>query len=161
MCYHASRNYTAADLEEYYHLNIEPEVTAEFRSFYHENGFDHHLAPVVYRQGDKNELGLFSWGLIPWFNKTQESALMIRNQTMNCISEEMYDKPSFRDALKGGQRCLLPMTGFFEWRWEDSKGKNKTPHYIFLKDQRIFSVAGIYSTWDDQANNKKVHSYSV
>jgi tRNA U34 5-carboxymethylaminomethyl modifying GTPase MnmE/TrmE len=32
-------------------------------------------------------------------------------------------------------------------------GKEKTPHYIFLKNQKIFSVAGIWSSWKDKSND--------
>ncbi len=80
---------------------------------------------------------------------------------MNCISEEMFDKPSYRDSLKDGKRCLIPFTGFYEWKWSDAKGKEKTPYFIFVKGQPIFSVAGIYSSWHDKANDKHILTFSV
>jgi len=54
-----------------------------------------------------------------------------------------------------------PFHGFFQWRWEDSKGKNKTPHYIFLKKQKIFSVAGLYSAWVDKVTGGERSAYTV
>ena len=86
---------------------------------------------------------------------------MIRNQTLNAISEEMYDKPSFRDSLKDNRRCLIPATGFFEWHWNDPKGKLKQPYFIHLPKQKIFSLAGIWSAWHDKENDKDVYTYSI
>jgi putative SOS response-associated peptidase YedK len=146
------------DLGSYYNLNIEDYLLNEWTRMYHENGFDHASSPILY---DVDTVGLYSWGLIPWFVKSMPDALMLRNKTLNCISEEMYDKPSFRDSLKAGHRCLIPMTGFFEWKWQDSKGKEKTPYCIHLKEQKIFSLAGIYATWKDQSTELEYHTYSV
>jgi putative SOS response-associated peptidase YedK len=159
MCYHGSKAYTASEVKERYRLpSVEVLEAAHWQVVYHENGFDHAATPVLI---SPELAGMYSWGLIPWYTKSTADANLIRNQTLNCISEEMFDKPSFRDSLKQGQRCLIPMTGFFEWKWQDSKGKDKTPYYIFLKGQKIFSVAGIYSTWQDTATGTTVYSYSV
>lgn len=139
-------------------LPLHPEISDQWNPYYHENGFDHNLSPAIVSE---ESVGLFSWGLIPWFTKSPEDAARIQNSTLNAISEEMFSKPSFRDALKDGKRCLIPFTGFFEWRWEDSAGKNKTPHYIFLKDQKIFSIAAIYSVWKNPTDGKMVYTYSL
>ncbi len=158
MCYHKSSNYTVNDLEHYYGVLVDEGWKTQWDKelHFHENGFDHKLSPVLTKDG----FGYFSWGLIPWFAK-HDQALLIRNQTLNCISEEMYDKPSFRDSLKDGKRCLIPMTGFYEWKWIDSKGKVKQPYYIHLINQKIFSAAGLYSIWNDKVNNTTIHSYTI
>lgn len=158
MCYHSSKAFTLNQLQDRYQLPSIDHLANQWQIHYHENGFDHIASPVIV---SPTAIGLFSWGLIPWFTKTVSDANIIRNQTLNCISEEMFDKPSYRDVLKQGKRCLIPMTGFFEWKWQDSKGKEKTPYYIYLKDQSIFSVAGIYSSWEDKTNGNTVFTYSV
>jgi putative SOS response-associated peptidase YedK len=53
------------------------------------------------------------------------------------------------------------MTGFYEWKWLDSKGKEKQPYYIYLKDQKLFSAAGLYSSWHDKASDKTVYTYTI
>lgn len=158
MCYHGSKTYQLDELEGYYKVVGDESNREEWVPYYHENGFDHAVTPVLTAPGT---LGYFTWGLIPWYTKTEADAMQIRVKTLNCISEEMFDKPSFRDSLKEGKRCLVPMSGFFEWRWEDLKGKEKSPHYIYVKEQPIFSVAGIYSSWKDKSRDLMVHSYSV
>jgi putative SOS response-associated peptidase YedK len=165
MCYHTSKDFkkedliTHYDLERYYGVLAEDEFNKQWGTgFYHENGFDFHASPVLI---DQSRLGLFTWGLIPAYTKSAEDAKMIRTKTLNCISEEMFDKPSFRDVVKAGQRCLIPMTGFFEWKWQDLKGKEKTPYYIYLKKQRIFSVAGLYAIWHDRTTNIDHYTFTV
>ncbi len=158
MCYHDSKTYTLDELEGYYQVRGQERIRELWVPYYHENGFDHQLAPVLTAP---DSMGLFSWGLIPWFTKTLDQAMMLRNQTLNCISEEMYDKPSFRDSLKDGKRCLIPVTGFFEWRWMDKAGKVKQPYYVYLRQQKIFSLAGIYSSWKNPLSGELTYTYSV
>jgi putative SOS response-associated peptidase YedK len=158
MCYHANKNYSETDLIEYYDLSNK-HAFDDWQPYYHENGFDHFNSPVILNDNGMT-YGAMSWGLIPKYAK-REQVPIIRNQTLNCISEEMYDKPSFRDSLKENKGCLIPMTGFYEWRWIDAKGREKIPHYIHLKEQKIFSVAGIWSSWIDQSNDSTIFSYTV
>lgn len=127
---------------------------------YHENGFDYLPTPIV-TAGEPTHFKLFRWGLVPFFMSDIEKAMTIRTQTLNCISEEMHEKPSFRDALKNGQRCLIPVTGFFEWRWLDEKGTVKIPYYITFRDQQIRSMAGLYSRWKDKTTGQYYYSYTV
>lgn len=130
-----------------------------FRRF-HENGFDYLPTPII-TAGAPEEFKLFRWGLIPFYMNDKKQAYDIRLNTLNCISEEMYDKPSFKDALKNSQRCLIPITGFFEWRWLDEKGKNKIPYYVSTKEQQISSLAGLYSRWKDKETGEYYYSYTV
>jgi putative SOS response-associated peptidase YedK len=157
MCYHGSKTYHLDELEGYYKVVGQESIREQWVPYYHENGFDHRLSPILTNDG----LGFFQWGLIPWFTKTLQDATQLRVKTLNCISEEMFDKPSYRDSLREGKRCLVPMTGFFEWKWEDLKGKEKTPYYIHLKDQKIYSAAGLYSTWKDKATDQTYHTYTI
>jgi putative SOS response-associated peptidase YedK len=127
---------------------------------FHENGFDYLPSPIV-TAGAPDEFKFMKWGLIPFYMSDKAKALALRASTLNCISEEMYDKPSFKDAAKNSQRCLIPVTGFYEWRWLDEKGKTKIPYYVSFKEQPIMSVAGLYSRWKDRSNDEYYYSYTV
>src|SRR5690349_14808664 len=149
MCFHKSSNFITQDIDDYYKslekyygplANEEWEKQWDETPHFHEAGFDFQNSPVLTKDG----FGYFTWGLIPWFTKSLDDALIKRVHTLNCISEEMFDKPSFRDAVKDGRRCLVPATGYFEPHWNDKKGKDKSAYYIHLKDQRIFSFAGLW-----------------
>ena len=127
---------------------------------YHENGFDFLASPVI-TTDDLNNFKLMRWGFIPFFMTNKEEAFTLRLKTLNCISEEMYEKRSFKDAAKNGQRCLIPVTGFYEWRWLDPEGKKKIPYYISTNDSPVSSLAGLYSRWKDKTSNKYYYSYTV
>lgn len=127
---------------------------------YHENGFDYLPTPIV-TAGEPDKFKMFRWGMIPFFMTDKEKAMTLRTQTLNCISEEMYEKPSFRNAIKNGQRCLIPVTGFYEWRWLDEQGTVKIPYYVTFRDQKIRSMAGLYSRWKDKETGEYYYSYTI
>ncbi len=127
---------------------------------YHENGFDYLPAPVI-TAGSPEDFKLFRWGLIPFYISDKEKAMTLRVNTLNCISEEMYDKPAFKDAAKNAQRCLIPFSGFYEWRWLDEKGKVKIPYFVSVKERPILSMAGLYSRWKDKTTDQYVYTYTV
>jgi putative SOS response-associated peptidase YedK len=129
-------------------------------SRFHENGFDYLPTPIL-TAGDPENFKMFRWGLIPFYMKDKAKAWILRTKTLNCISEEMFSKDSFRDAVKNEQRCLIPVTGFFEWRWFDPKGTVKIPYYVTFRDQRIRSMAGLYSRWKDPETGEYYYSYTV
>jgi putative SOS response-associated peptidase YedK len=127
---------------------------------YFENGFDYFPTHII-TAGGPDKLKMFNWGLIPFFQKDRDKAMQSRLTTLNCISEEMWEKPSFRDAIKNGQRCLIPVTGFFEWRWLDDAGTVKIPYYVTFRDQKLRSMAGLYSRWKDPATGEYYYSYTL
>lgn len=87
-----------------------------------------------------DELRLMRWGLIPSWAKD----LSIGAKLINARAETVSEKPSFRTALKS-RRCLVPATGFFEWKRE---GKSKIPFLIRMKEQNGFCFAGLWDRWN-------------
>lgn len=81
----------------------------------------------------------FKWGLIPSWAKDPK----IGNKMINARGETLAEKPSFRTAYKR-RRCLIPLTGFYEWKKE---GDQRIPMYIHLKDQELFALAGLWEEW--------------
>ncbi|MDU6593410.1 MAG: SOS response-associated peptidase, partial [Corynebacterium sp.] len=53
------------------------------------------------------------WALLPHWKKDLEGPPLF-----NARAETVASKPSFRHAFKG-QRCLIPMNGYYEWRQEE------------------------------------------
>ncbi len=58
---------------------------------------------------------------------------------INARSETLAEKPMFRQAL-AHRRCLVPASGWFEWRKEGS-GKQA---YRFSASRSLFSFAGLW-----------------
>ncbi len=101
-----------------------------------------HYAPVIYLNKEKERvLEMMKWGLVPFWAKDSK----IGNRMINARAETLDKKPPFRHLLKS-KRCLVPGSGFYEWKRE---GKSKFPHYITLKKRELFSFAGLYDIWRD------------
>ena len=62
---------------------------------------------------------------------------------INARAETLSEKSSFKELLKN-QRCLVPASGFFEWKKEGSK---KIPFYFHLPKILLFACAGLYDCW--------------
>ncbi|HTE32228.1 MAG TPA: SOS response-associated peptidase [Chryseolinea sp.] len=160
MCYHKSQVNAIDYLADYYSASYSDIMAELYTPHHHENGYDFLMSPVV-TAAKPDELLPYHWGFVPWWTKSLQDGIRLRTQTLNCISEEMFDKSSFKDAARQGQRCLIPCSGFFEWRWMDAKGKTKVPYYVSLQNQPLFSIGGLYSSWKDKASEQKMHTYTV
>jgi len=141
-------------VQERYNRLFKPGV--EFDPLYHTSGFSHQEILVVTNNPERH-IQVATWGLIPKWVKTNEDATKIRNQTINARSETVFEKPSFRSAILKG-RCLVPVTGFFEWR---TIGKNKYPYLISQKEEEIFSLAGIVEEWLNKDTGELIQSVSI
>lgn len=121
---------------------------------YHVNAFNFPKYPII---TTSDEVQVFNWGLIPFWIKTEEDADKIRRMTLNARTDTIFEKPSFRESIMK-KRCIVPSTGYFEWRHEGSK---KIPYFIYLKDEPIFSMAGIYDTWLDKETRTQHTTFSI
>lgn len=108
-------------------------------------------SPVVVR-AKENEFVMMQWGLVPHWVQGQKPAKPL----INVRAETLSEKPSFRNLL-ANHRCLVPATGFFEWKTE---GHRKTPFYVSLKGSQCFAFAGLYDEWHDPAG-KKTATYTI
>ena len=85
------------------------------------------------------------WGLVPMWAKD----LKIGNQAINARVETAATKPVFRSAWKM-RRCLIPASGFYEWREIVMPGKSKPakqPFYVSRKDGIPLTFAGLWERW--------------
>ena len=81
----------------------------------------------------------------------------IGNKLNNARSEGLADKPSFRQALRR-RRCILPVSGFYEWQpAAGADGKPaKQPWFISPQGQPCFAMAGLFEAWQAPAAAAKV-----
>lgn len=106
-------------------------------------------APVITidNNSDKKQLSLFNWGFSPSYTN---------KKIINARAETIDQKKTFEKPFKN-KRCIIPATSFFEWK---NKGKNKIKHEIYLKNEKIFSLAGIYDKFTDK-NGNKITCYTI
>lgn len=109
------------------------------------------VMPVIVK-GSQNKLQLMRWGLIPsWADDPRIGFKMI-----NARAESVSKLPSFRSSFKN-QRCLVPSSGFFEWKKD---ARNRVPYFITSKAKEIFAFAGLYNIWKDKSD-RITASYTI
>ena len=95
--------------------------------------------------------GMF--GLIPhWSQDTR-----IARHTFNARSETVAEKPSFRDAWRKGQHCIIPADAVFEPDWRS--GKAVATRISGAEDEPL-GIAGLWSSWKSP-KGEWVHSYTM
>lgn len=102
------------------------------------------LAPIVLPGDDGGRIAMRArWGLVPHWVKDPAT---FRATLLNARSETAHEKPSFRDAFKR-DRCVVPVSGFYEWRAPDEGGP-KQPFWIRRRDRRPLGLAGLHARND-------------
>jgi putative SOS response-associated peptidase YedK len=95
--------------------------------------------------------GMF--GLVPhWATDTK-----IARQTYNARSETVAEKPSFRDAWKRAQHCIIPADAIYEPDWRRGKA---IATRIERADGEPMGIAGLWSSWKSP-KGETVHSYTM
>lgn len=110
------------------------------------------IMPVVVANGEKNELKVMKWGLVPSWAKEER----IGYKMINARAEGIETKPSFRDAFKK-QRCIVPANGFYEWQTKETA---KIPQYIHFKKDNLFGFAGLWEHWQ-KPNGVEIETYTI
>jgi putative SOS response-associated peptidase YedK len=95
--------------------------------------------PVVIAACGEPEAAMMRWGLIPWW----AHGVALKASTINATVERMDSAPSYRDPWVRGQRCILPMAGFYEPHVNDDGSRD--PFFVHLVDREVFGIAGL---WD-------------
>ncbi len=95
-----------------------------------------------------------SFGLVPaWSRDTK-----IARHTYNARSETVAEKPSFRDAWRRAQHCIVPVDAFFEPDWRSGKA---VPTRIRAADGQPLGVAGLWSWWKNPVTGEPLHSFTL
>jgi len=80
---------------------------------------------------------------VKWGIKFSEESPLMFNSRIETIKEK-----KFWNSLFEKNRCIIPMTGFYEWKVQ---GTNKIKYRVYLPDQDIFFVPALYQ-FDKEMN---------
>jgi len=152
MCYTVEINIPRNELEKRFGAKLRDEKNYKPGFFF--TAFQLPELPVIAEEGI---IDIFTWGLIPFWVKSESQANNIRKKTFNAKAETLQDKPSFRKAFQHN-RCLVPAHGFFEWHTLNGK---KFPYYIRLKNDQPFTFAGLWDEWVNKETGEVFHTFSV
>ena len=103
------------------------------------------------------ELQVMQWGLIPRTAKPGDAQRYDReNLFKNARAETLFEKWPWRMPWQHN-RCIIPVTGFYEpHRLPNGKAQY---YYTTLKDQELFSIAGLWDEWTHPQTGEKVLSF--
>jgi len=110
---------------------------------------------IVEREG-KRELARMRWGLVPsWWSKPLKE---LKLATFNARAETVAKKPFFRSAFKR-TRCLIPVSGYYEWQ---DKPSGKQPYYFTARDgSPALTIAGLWDEWRDKGSGEVLKSCTM
>ena len=154
MCFTVNVNLVKDELESRYGAEFPDHDRYQPSYYYH--AFALPEIPVVC-SGSPEKIRLLKWGLIPSWVRNLDAANEIRYKTFNARAESVDSKPSFSRAFKS-KRCVIPVAGFFEWQ---HVGEKKFPWYIYLADNDIMSLAGIYDNWVETSTGEMFSTFSI
>jgi putative SOS response-associated peptidase YedK len=90
------------------------------------------------------------WGLNRNYNQQSRFIINIRKETLE-------EKNTFKHLLKN-KRCLIPTSGFYEWKKEASQ-KKSSPFYFSILGDHPIAFAGV---WDESTlENKQGAEFAI
>lgn len=134
MCGRYSLGKSKIDLEE----RFQAEMLTDFKPRY--NIAPTQLVPVITSDGPKG-FSFFYWGITPDFGQNKPVA----QKLINAKAETVHEKISFKTSFQS-RRCIVPADGFFEWKKLGKK--TKIPYRFTLRDESLFSFAGIWEEYE-------------
>jgi putative SOS response-associated peptidase YedK len=115
---------------------------------------------VILLRDGKRGFARMRWGLIPpWWSKPLKE---MRLATFNARAETVREKPFFRDAFESA-RCLMPVSGYYEWHYRNpgDKKEKPQPYYFTRRDGHVMTIAALHATWHDRAEGRDVRSCTM
>ena len=151
MCGRASLTKNEKELEDRFGSSFYSEDIERYNPVPNYNLAPGQFFPVITNQ-DPGHFNIYKWGLIPFWSKEANIAYKLINARAETIEESTMFKGAFQR-----RRCLIPLDGFYEW---STKGKSKLPFRIVKKDYSIFSVAGIWESWNSP-EGQEIFTFSI
>lgn len=95
-----------------------------------------------------------SFGLIPQWSKDTK----ICRRTYNARSETVAEKPSYRNAWRRAQHCIIPAAAIYEPDWRSGKA---VATRIARADGELMGIAGLWEEWRDPNARQVLHSFTM
>uniref|UniRef100_A0A7S3G2B4 Embryonic stem cell-specific 5-hydroxymethylcytosine-binding protein n=2 Tax=Palpitomonas bilix TaxID=652834 RepID=A0A7S3G2B4_9EUKA len=116
-------------------------------------------SPVVLKEGKERIVKLMTWGLIPSYSKDGKSGFNM----INARAESVAEKPAFRRLVKN-KRCVVPISGFYEWLKEEGNKKVPPRPFLMYSDSGIENplfLAGLFDRWRGGEEGTVIESFTI
>jgi putative SOS response-associated peptidase YedK len=102
------------------------------------------LLPIITSESQEG-LSVFYWGRPPVWARNKS----LSERLVNLKVEHLVERPVLKKALMK-YRCIIPADGFYAWK---KLGKKTAIPHRLVTDQPVFSMAGLWEEFEDEAGN--------
>lgn len=95
--------------------------------------------PAIRIHHGQSEGTMLRWGLIPSWAEGRPTGDATACADMDCIERSNI----YRMPWLSGQRCILPVSGFYAWQL--TRAKYRQPYFVRLVNRAVFGLAAV---WD-------------
>ncbi len=127
--------------------------------------FPYAKAPVITKYNKQNSLRLMSYSLVPSWSKTAKPKFTTYNARLDRPAKEgdrlelIYETPTWRLPFRS-QRCIVPISGFFESCREGSHAGNIVK-FSNQDESDLLLAAGVYDRWTDHSTGEVIDSFAI
>jgi putative SOS response-associated peptidase YedK len=147
MCGRYTLDKSADDIAKRFNLATRPKKE-DIRPNY--NVTPTQIMPVITEDDSgKRKVEFMKWGIPRILGKD------LVKELINTRSDKAFG--GFWRRTVTGHRCLIPATGFYEWRKTDD---GKVPFFIHPRDEELYAFAGIWDTWKSD-DGHTIKTYSI
>jgi putative SOS response-associated peptidase YedK len=110
--------------------------------------------PAIRWHAGSTEATMLHWGLIPEWAQGKPQGSPTASTDVNQLHSKLYRAPWLE-----GQRCLIPIMGFYLWRM--TPARHRQPFFFSLDHRSVFALAGIWDRSVHEANDDVIESCAV
>ena len=111
--------------------------------------------PVIRMHAGQSEAVMMRWGFIP----AHAEGKATRSPARRVSADRLERSSTYRAAWLEGQRCILPMAGYYEWQLT-SEG-HRQPFFVRHSERPVFGVAGIWDHSQTEADDDVIESCAI
>ncbi|RRA50468.1 SOS response-associated peptidase [Acidipila sp. EB88] len=146
----------------YYRAGDKQEIAERFRAEFSDDTLyaapGYNIAPTttqpvirLSRETDRREIVPMRWGLVGHNSSGPDP----KRSTFNARSETIEKSPLWRVPFRR-RRCLVPLSGFYEWRKPE-----RTAFRFGLKAEPLFALAGLWDAWQNPSDGSWLQSFTI
>jgi putative SOS response-associated peptidase YedK len=163
MCYYVTINIAKKDSIKVNNKTVQIKDATLVKPL--QNGFNYAPFPIIKNENDNLVATDAHWEFIASWSKDWNAIKENRKKytTLNAKGETLLTSKLYQQAALQ-TRCLIPVTGFFEWRTiqlPHLTKPSKVPYFIYVPNQPYFYLAGIYNSWLDKATGELIDTFAI
>lgn len=136
-----------------------------FNLTWNKHVFPYAKAPVITKYNNQNSLRLMSYSMVPYWSKTAKPKFTTYNARLDRPAKQgdklemIYEAPTWKQPFRS-QRCIVPISGFFESCREGSHAGNIVK-FSQHDELDLLLAAGVYDRWKDHSTGEIIDSFAI